>query len=121
MDADEIEELGEDEDVWAAALAAAQARAEVEREPFVEPEASPANDDDDEEPFLEPDALIESVSQVVADPAIARLAERLRAGRCVLCAGPRLMARPTLRERIARCIELLDDAEAPLAWEALQS
>jgi tetratricopeptide (TPR) repeat protein len=126
MDSGEIE-LEQDEDAWAAAMAAAEARAAAEQVPEPEPEAEPEIEAavSEKVPLIEPEALVEDDDEEeappVEDPALARLAEKLRAGRAAICVGPRLLAQPTLRERIARCIELLSDEDAPLAWEALHN
>jgi tetratricopeptide (TPR) repeat protein len=76
---------------------------------------------DVEVPEVEPESPLEDEAPVV--PAeIAALAAQLRAGRCVLCAGPRLsLGGLGLREVVAQLLGELPDAEAHDAWPLLES
>ena len=65
---------------------------------------------------------VEPADAVVVPAEIAALAAQLRAGRCVLCAGPRLaLGGIGLREMVAQLLGELPDAEAHEAWPLLES
>ncbi|HEY7957554.1 MAG TPA: SIR2 family protein [Polyangia bacterium] len=77
---------------------------------------------------IEAVAPVERIEAVEAEapalelaPEIVRLVARLRAGQCVLCAGPRLtVGQPDLRERIAQLLNTLPDEETEEIWPVVE-
>ena len=78
---------------------------------------------------IEAVAPVERIEAVEAEapalelaPEIVRLVARLRAGQCVLCAGPRLtVGQPDLRERIAQLLNTLPDEETEEIWPVVEA